>query len=116
MLEHTRGGSFFSGTEITGLRLNGLIFDGAQKPLETGPGGKALVSLSGARDLVISDCRFLNSPANGLGLRRSSGTVKECKFNAIGKAALFSEDAAGLDISHNSITDCANNGILVWRS
>src|SRR5919106_552659 len=33
----------------------------------------------------------------------------------IRKAGLFSEDAAGLEIAHNHVHDCGDNGILVWR-
>jgi uncharacterized secreted repeat protein (TIGR03808 family) len=32
------------------------------------------------------------------------------------QAGLHSQDATGLDIVHNEIIDCANNGIQVWRS
>ena len=32
------------------------------------------------------------------------------------QAAIRSVDAAGLEIAHNDIADCGNNGIQVWRS
>ncbi len=32
------------------------------------------------------------------------------------QAGIFSLDARGLDIAHNAVMDCGNNGIQVWRS
>ena len=49
-------------------------------------------------------------------LRKVSGWIKDCEIGDIGKAGLFSEDAAGLEIAHNHVRDCGDNGILVWRS
>ena len=37
-------------------------------------------------------------------------------INSVIQAAIRSVDAAGLDIAHNDIADCGNNGIQVWRS
>jgi uncharacterized secreted repeat protein (TIGR03808 family) len=49
-------------------------------------------------------------------LRKVSGWIKDCEIGDVRKAALFSEDAAGLEIAHNQVRDCGDNGILVWRS
>ena len=49
-------------------------------------------------------------------LRKVSGRVTDCELGDIRKAGLFSEDAAGLELAHNHVHDCGNNGILVWRS
>ena len=49
-------------------------------------------------------------------LRKVSGAVKDCEIGDIRKAGLLSEDAAGLEIAHNHVRDCGDNGILVWRS
>ena len=42
--------------------------------------------------------------------------MRDCAFASIRKAAIFSEDAAGLEIAGNHVQDCGDNGILVWRS
>ena len=49
-------------------------------------------------------------------LRKVSGAVKDCEIGDTRKAGLLSEDAAGLEIAHNHVRDCGDNGILVWRS
>jgi len=116
VLEYAGGGAFVSGEDVDGVRLDGLVFDGAGLPFDGDRKNGALIDLSGARDLVISDCRFTRSTAGGLVLRRASGAVTGCTIAAIATAALLSEDAAGLEIAGNTVSDCANNGILVWRS
>ena len=47
---------------------------------------------------------------------KAAGRVANCEFGDIAQSALFSKDAAGLEISHNHVHDCGNNGILVWRT
>jgi uncharacterized secreted repeat protein (TIGR03808 family) len=49
-------------------------------------------------------------------LRKVSGRVTDCEIGDVRKAGLFSEDATGLEIAHNHVRDCGDNGILVWRS
>jgi uncharacterized secreted repeat protein (TIGR03808 family) len=49
-------------------------------------------------------------------LRKVSGRITDCEMSDIRKGALFSEDAAGLEVAHNDIHDCGDNGILIWRS
>ena len=48
--------------------------------------------------------------------RKVSGRITDCEIGDVRKAGLFSEDAAGLEIAHNHVRDCGDNGILVWRS
>jgi hypothetical protein len=45
-----------------------------------------------------------------------AGRISDCEIGDIAKGGLFSEDAAGLEITHNHVRDCGDNGILVWRS
>ena len=78
--------------------------------------GGALLVAEQVKGLVISDCRILGSAENGVVLRKVSGAVKDCEIGDIRKAGLLSEDAAGLEIAHNHVRDCGDNGILVWRS
>ena len=49
-------------------------------------------------------------------LRKVSGRVSDCEIGDIRKGGLFSEDAAGLEIVHNQVRACGDNGILIWRS
>lgn len=78
--------------------------------------GNSLLAATGVKNLDLTRCRFLASSEDGVVLRKVSGSVRDCECGNIRKGALFSEDATGLEIAHNHIHDCGDNGILVWRS
>lgn len=107
-----RGGLLGIG-QAQDVRLEGLVLDGASKPL--GDGG-ALLMATGADRLVVVECRLIGSNGDGMALRNVSGRIADCEISGIRGGGLFSEDAKGLEIAHNHVHDCGDNGILVWRS
>jgi uncharacterized secreted repeat protein (TIGR03808 family) len=113
ILRYRDGGAILTIEQADNVRLTGLVLDGEGKPL--GDRG-ALLAAREAKHLDVSGCRFLNSAEDGIALRKVSGWIKDCEIGDVRKAALFSEDAAGLEIAHNQVRDCGDNGILVWRS
>jgi uncharacterized secreted repeat protein (TIGR03808 family) len=113
ILRYRDGGALLSLEGVENVRLAGLVLDGDAKPL--GDGG-ALLAATETKHLDLAGCRFVNSAENGVRLSKVSGWIKDCEIGDIGKAGLFSEDAAGLEIAHNQVRDCGDNGILVWRS
>jgi uncharacterized secreted repeat protein (TIGR03808 family) len=113
ILRYRDGGAILSLKQAENVRLSGLVLDGQNKPL--GEDG-ALLAAAEAKHLDIADCRVLSSAESGIALRKVSGWIKDCEIGDIRKAALFSEDAMGLEIAHNHVRDCGDNGILVWRS
>ncbi len=112
VLRYNGGGRLLSIADAADIRLTGLTLAGDTKPLD----GEALLVAEQVKGLVISDCRILGSAADGVVLRKVSGAIKDCEIGDIRKAGLFSEDAGGLEIAHNQVRDCGDNGILVWRS
>jgi uncharacterized secreted repeat protein (TIGR03808 family) len=107
------GNAILNFEQADNVRLEGLVLDGDSKPL--GDGG-ALLSATASKQMEISGCHFLSSGGDGVVLRQAAGRISDCEFGDIAKAGLFSEDASGLEISHNHVRDCGDNGILVWRS
>lgn len=95
-----------SSVRIMGLTLRGL---GA------GLGDSALLEAEEVRDLVVEDVALEDAPGYGLRLSRCGGRVSSC---AIVRAdvALFSTDATGLLVEGNTIADCLNNGVQIWRA
>jgi uncharacterized secreted repeat protein (TIGR03808 family) len=114
-LEFVGGGSFLTCEDAEGVTLEGLALDGAYKRLDAEQAG-ALLSLKSCRGLILRGLSIARSPANGIALATCSGSVSDCTITNAMQAALFSLDATGLEILHNAIADCANNGIQVWRS
>lgn len=113
ILHYRDGGAILGLENAENVRLAGLVLDGAGKPL--GEHG-ALLAATETKHLDLSGCRFVGSAEDGIVLRKVSGWIKDCEFGDIRKAGLFSEDAGGLQIAHNHVRDCGDNGILVWRS
>ncbi len=113
ILRYGGGDAILSLEQADNVRLTGLVLDGGGKPL--GDGG-ALLSAVEAKHLDISDCRFTGSAQVGIMLRRAAGRIAECEISEIRKSGIFSEDAAGLEVTHNHVHDCDDNGIQIWRS
>jgi uncharacterized secreted repeat protein (TIGR03808 family) len=65
--------------------------------------------------LVIRNVEVRRGLLNGISLDRCSGRVTDSTITHISQAGLLSRDAAGLEILHNVVSDCGNNGIQVWR-
>lgn len=113
VLAHAGGGPAIAATNVANVTLEGLAVRGG--PALAAP-AKALIQLSGVEGLRLRGLKVERSPANGIALERCAGEVSHCRIGHATLAGLLSIDASGLEISHNTVTDCANNGILVWRS
>lgn len=111
-LEHTGGAPAVRIEEAGDVVLAELAVVGG-RPISH---GRALIEATGAQRLVLSNMTITGSPANGVLLERCSGVVTRCRVERVARAAIWSLDATGLEISNNAIADCANNGILVWRT
>ena len=105
-----------SAVTVLGARnvsLTAITVEGLGQPM---PDGAGLVELTDAPDAVIRDCLFSEAGENGLVLRKVSGRIENNTIKGCRRAGSFSDDAKGLRITGNTVQDCANNGILVWRS
>lgn len=115
ILGFTGGDSLISAEGLVGPAIEDLVIDGAGLPL---PGWRdgALVTLSGCVGLSLANIEVRNSFAHGVRLERSAGRIVGGQFHHLGESAIFARDSKGLEIAHNVIHDCLNNGILVWRT
>ncbi|MCP4937033.1 MAG: TIGR03808 family TAT-translocated repetitive protein [bacterium] len=95
------------------IALSGLIFDGNQIPLGKGYG---LITCRNIKHFNIDNCRFQNSGRHGIAVYGCAGRISDVEVTQAAKTGIFSLDADGLEISHNHIHHCANNGIQIWRS
>ncbi len=96
------------------ITLEGIGFDGG------GAGtGEAYSGLVGFRDCEIvslTQCSFAAVDGNLLFFQSSSGRVMHCTLTGASETALFANDSKGLLINGNTISDCGNGGIRVFRS
>ena len=110
-LEFTGGGTFITADQADGILLEGLVLDGAYQALDDG-----LVSIRNSRGVRLRHLTLTRSVANGISLTACAGSVSDCTVTSVMQAAIRSVDAIGMEIAHNDIADCGNNGIQVWRS
>ncbi len=99
------------GTDI--VLLDGVVFDGVAR--DTGDADGLLVFDDVAR-VDLRACVVENSWSNGIALNRCGGRIAGCRIANARDGAVFSLDGRDLDIVDNEVTDCGDNGILVWQS
>ncbi len=79
-------------------------------------GEDPLLWLEDVADVRLERCHVRRAAADGIKLESCSGMVRDCRIEAVGKAALFSIDGRDMRILGNHLRNCADNGILVWQS
>jgi len=95
------------------IELTGLVLDGSNRWLADYTQG--LLDLRRVTHLVIDNCQLTGSGKNGLSLEHVSGRVGRSDISGAADAGIYSVEAGGLEISGNTVSDCANGGILVHR-
>ena len=107
------GGAFLLTCERGPVEISDIAFDG-QGAIATGERG-GLLRVHDCRDLSIRRCAFSGGAGNGLVLTGCKGLVRDNRFSGHGRAAIFSIGGREVRITGNRVSDCANNGILVWQ-
>ncbi|MGE3914967.1 MAG: TIGR03808 family TAT-translocated repetitive protein [Hyphomicrobiaceae bacterium] len=108
------GGPALVGNGANGVRLEKLRIEG---PGATGsPGAGGLVELTGSEHIGLHDVSLADASGDGFLITRCSGRVDGCRIERVRSAGLKSVDAAGLAIQGNTVADCGDNGIIVWRT
>jgi len=115
VIEFSGGARFITARDASGVRLEGLVIDGRSLGIDAHQ-ATGLLSFEDCDGLRLRDIEVLNGLLNGIALARCGGTVSDCTIRNMSMAGLLSLDGRGLDVSRNEIADCANNGILIWRS
>lgn len=107
------GGHLLRAENAEHIELSGLALDGANQWLADYTDG--LVELRGAAHLAIDNCTITGSAKNGMALERVAGRIERSTISGAADAGIWSVEAAGLTITGNGVSDCANGGILVHR-
>ncbi|MBL8583069.1 MAG: TIGR03808 family TAT-translocated repetitive protein [Rhizobiaceae bacterium] len=95
------------------IDLTGLTFDGANRWLSDQV--QALVDLRGVAALAMDNCAIIGSGRSGIALERSSGRIERSTVSGAAEAGIYSVEGVRLTVADNSVTDCANGGILIHR-
>ncbi|WP_127596635.1 TIGR03808 family TAT-translocated repetitive protein [Nitratireductor alexandrii] len=106
-------GHLFLAEAADHLEISGLLIDGANRWL--GDHVDGLVTVRGARHLVIDNCSILGSGKHALALENVAGRIERSQISGAADAGIYSVQAGGLAITGNTVADCGNGGILVHR-
>lgn len=106
-------GYLFVAEDAEQIALDGIVIDGRNLPL--GGAAEALIDLRRVDRLAIDRCEIVGSAASGIALDSVAGSVERTTISGAADYALYSVDARGLRIASNSVSDCADGGILVHR-
>lgn len=99
------------GAEI--VELSGLLIDGAHQKLDDYVPG--IVHLASCSNVTIENCTIVGSSVSGLALDRSGGRLLRNTIRDADEAGIRAIESTGLSITDNTIADCGNAGILVYR-
>jgi uncharacterized secreted repeat protein (TIGR03808 family) len=101
------------------LRLEHITIDGSTTTSNRNP-ATALLQFNDCLEFEFNGLTLTNASTHGARLNRCSGRIHASRISAIGDVGLFSLDGdvetGGLAISSSHVTDCGNNGILIWRT
>lgn len=108
-----QAGPLLVARRIKRAAVSGIVLDGLD--IKLGQRG-GLLNAEEVLDFALSDCEFANAGSIGLTLNRTAGRIERNRFRSMRDSALFSLDSRGLSIEANTVEDCGNNGIQLWRS
>jgi uncharacterized secreted repeat protein (TIGR03808 family) len=106
-------GHLFMAEQADHIEFSGLVFDGSNRTM--GDYAQGLLDLRRVAHLVVDNCRITGSGKNGLALEHAAGRVERSDISGAADAGIYSVEAGGLAITDNTVSDCANGGILVHR-
>lgn len=108
------GGGLINAKGAEAITVRDLTIDGGAK----GAAGEeaSLLRFESVANVTLEGCYVRGGAANGVSLTKCGGHVTCCTITECDGAGILALDSTGFEISHNEITDCGNNGILVWRS
>lgn len=114
-LQFAGGDAFITAEKADGLTIESVVIDGAFQGFNDAR-GDGLLNIVHSKNITIDGVEIRHSAKGGLSLTACSGRVTGTNISDILDFGLKSLDAKGVDISGNVVTNCGNNGILVWRT
>ncbi len=110
---YTGGGHLLRAEGGSGISLDGIVLDGANRAL--GEYASGLLHLIGVGDLNLERCEIVGSAKTAIVLERCAGRVSRNRMSGARDAALWSVNASGLEVTDNLVADCGDGGILIHR-
>ncbi|MDA7947660.1 MAG: TIGR03808 family TAT-translocated repetitive protein [Hyphomicrobiaceae bacterium] len=116
LLKFSPGNAALTATKANNIHLTGLVLDGSGNAPAGDSNVSALLSANHVSGIAITACKITSSRTNGISLNACSGQISDSEVENVALTGVFCNDSAGLDVSHNHVHNCGNNGIQIWRS
>jgi uncharacterized secreted repeat protein (TIGR03808 family) len=95
------------------VHLDGLVIDGAGQSIPDYVSG--LLNLVEVGDIQVTRCTVTGSSGDGISAERCGGRIMLSTVTRARHAGIRAIGSTGLSITDNTVSDCGNAGILVWR-
>jgi uncharacterized secreted repeat protein (TIGR03808 family) len=99
--------------DMSGIILDGLSIGGIARRMEE---DRALMQVQGVERLLLTRNFIHNSGGYGLWIEACAGHIDQNHISGIAEAGIRTLDSKGLSITDNTLENCGNNGIQVWRT
>ena len=106
-------GHLLTAEDATHIELFGLVIEGANRWI--GDHAQGIVDFHRVEHAVIDNCQIVGSGKYGIAFERVGGRIERSTVSGAADAGIYSVGAAGLAITGNTVSDCADGGILVHR-
>lgn len=107
-----RGPMIANQDALTSLTLEGVTFDGANRPINSAFG---LLTFTDVARVEMDHCTVQNS-TTGLMQKRCGGRIRLSTFRDLTGTAILDDNCAGVTIDANTIERCGDNGIHHWSA
>ncbi|MDO9417217.1 TIGR03808 family TAT-translocated repetitive protein [Pararhizobium sp.] len=112
-LVYTGQGHLFFGENMRSLTLSNITIDGGNRWLADYAGG--LVHLRNIAQVVLENCEIAGASKHAVHLEYCGGRIDRNRISGAALAGIYAVESKELSIADNSVSDCANGGILVHR-
>jgi uncharacterized secreted repeat protein (TIGR03808 family) len=112
-LVYTGGGHLLLARGGSGIGLDGIVLDGANRALADDV--SALLHFVSVDAVAIERSEVIGSSDNAITLEGCSGRVAACSLTGARTAGLWSIMGRGLSVTDNHVANCGDGGILIHR-
>jgi uncharacterized secreted repeat protein (TIGR03808 family) len=112
ILQAAGGQPVLAAEDAANIALSGLTLDGADT---AGGDHGGVLALRNCDALAVQNLAILRGAGHGFLLQGCSGAVTGTTLTGHAQAGIFANNSRGLILARNTVGQCGNGGILVWR-
>ena len=112
VLQAAGGRAVLGAGDAANIALSGLVLDGAHA---SGRDREGVLTCRNCSALAVENLAIISGAGHGFLLESCSGTITGTTLTGHAQAGIFANNSRGLILAHNTVGDCGNGGILVWR-